>query len=141
LGRQHTLANNTHIKSRVSTLFHIHHCSVRFCILQPTRAQSCDYLNITACMADAINSRRDHATSTYLAKYKQTLSYRNHMTNLQFIPVWQKRKNGKIMLIKHTAVISINFTPPTLMRSFLHLWLGKKTRKNIIFMAQQLELR
>jgi hypothetical protein len=77
LGRQH-------VKSRAPTLFHTHHRSLRFSRLQPTLTQSCYCLYITACTLCG------HATSNYLAKYKQILSYIKHMTNLHF---QRKRKN------------------------------------------------
>jgi hypothetical protein len=62
-------------------------------------------------MAGAINSRLDLATTTYLAKYKQILSYGKGMTNLQFIPQsGRKERIEKTMSINHTKTISINYT-------------------------------
>jgi hypothetical protein len=128
LGRQHTLANNTHVKSKAPTLFHTHHRSLRFCRLQPTRTQSCYCLNITACMAGMINTWRDHTTSTYLAKYKQILNYNKCLTNLQFITQSGRKERiiiKKPMLINHTAIMSINYTTKPFSPAsyyFLSLW-------------------
>jgi hypothetical protein len=95
----------------VPALFHTHRRSLMFCRLQPTRTQSCDCLNITASMAGAINTRCDHATSTYFAMYKHTLSYRKRITNLQFIrQSGIKERIEKTASTNHTAMISINYT-------------------------------
>jgi hypothetical protein len=76
-----------------------------YCALSHLLHKHC--LNITACMAGAINTRRYQATSTYLAKYyKQILSYRKWMTHLHFIP--QSGRKKKTLSINQTAIISIN---------------------------------
>jgi hypothetical protein len=85
--------------------------------LQSTKAQGnfCTYIHTCA-----ISTSRNHAWSAYYEKYKQILSYRKGMTDIQVHTIiLQKRK--KTISINHTTT-SINYTTILFMRS-LFIWL------------------
>jgi hypothetical protein len=110
LRRLHTLDNNPHNKSMIvqpysNTLIFIlrysahSNCSTRQLLHSSSYTRLQQY------------TWRVHATSPYLAKYKQILSYRKLMTDLTVhATVRQKRKRKKTVSLNHTATISINCT-------------------------------